>query len=56
MLSLFSLAVHRPFRPVAVVGVLAMVSGAAEPDLNNRVRIGWLTPDAGLLDDEPDVR
>jgi signal transduction histidine kinase len=30
MLSLFSLAVHRPFRPVAVVGALAMVSGAVQ--------------------------
>ncbi|ALC19730.1 sensor histidine kinase [Streptomyces pristinaespiralis] len=30
MLGLFSLAVHRPFRPVAVIGVLAMVSGAVQ--------------------------
>ncbi|MFF8841576.1 sensor histidine kinase [Streptomyces sp. NPDC015127] len=30
MLSLFSLAVHRAFRPVAVLGVLAIASGAVQ--------------------------
>ncbi|MCQ6551770.1 histidine kinase [Streptomyces sp. C10-9-1] len=31
MLALFSLAVHRPFRPVAAVGVLAAVSAVVQP-------------------------
>ncbi|MFF0449813.1 sensor histidine kinase [Streptomyces sp. NPDC004609] len=31
MVSLFSLAVHRPFRPLAMVGALSLVLGAIQP-------------------------
>ncbi|MGW4031325.1 sensor histidine kinase [Streptomyces sp. NPDC004838] len=31
LVSLFSLAVHRPFRPVGIVGALALVLGAIQP-------------------------
>ncbi|MGN9789748.1 sensor histidine kinase [Streptomyces sp. OZ13] len=42
MLSLFSLAVHRPFRPVAVIGVLAMVSGAVQALLRPDPSVSFL--------------
>ncbi|MFJ3103520.1 sensor histidine kinase [Streptomyces sp. NPDC086835] len=42
MLSLFSLAVHRPFRPVAVLGVLAMVSGAIQAFLRPDPSVSFL--------------
>jgi signal transduction histidine kinase len=42
MLSLFSLAVHRPFRPVAVIGVLAMVSGAVQAFLRPDPSVSFL--------------
>ncbi|MEV4684050.1 sensor histidine kinase [Streptomyces kurssanovii] len=42
MLGLFSLAVHRPFRPVAVLGVLAMASGAVQAFLRPDPSVSFL--------------
>ncbi|GAA1366388.1 sensor histidine kinase [Streptomyces beijiangensis] len=42
LVALFSLAVHRPFKPVAVIGAVAVVSGAVSTWLRPDPTTGWL--------------